>query len=47
VTVRADLASILAKLGAGSRLEALVVAIRHALIDVPPGYRPSGNLLER
>jgi len=34
--VRASLYAIFAKLGAGSKLEALLIAIRHGLIRLPP-----------
>jgi DNA-binding CsgD family transcriptional regulator len=34
-SVRHALASVMAKLGAGSKLEAVVIALRHGLIDLP------------
>jgi DNA-binding NarL/FixJ family response regulator len=34
-TVRRAVASVVMKLGAGSKLEALVIALRHRLIDIP------------
>jgi DNA-binding NarL/FixJ family response regulator len=35
-SVRAQLTAIIEKLGASSKLEALLVAIRHGLIRLPP-----------
>ena len=35
-TARSTLRGILARLGARSKLEALIIAIRHRLIDLPP-----------
>jgi DNA-binding NarL/FixJ family response regulator len=34
-SVRHALASVMTKLGAGSKLEAVVIAFRHGLIDLP------------
>jgi DNA-binding CsgD family transcriptional regulator len=34
-TVRHALASVMTKLGAGSKLEAVVIALRHGIIDIP------------
>jgi DNA-binding NarL/FixJ family response regulator len=39
--VRIYLADVIGKLGARSKLEALIVAIRHGLIEIPRRQRPA------